>query len=69
MYSWAAPHRWPLRTAPLDAAYADRVVSHAMADWPLRLLIGPDAPAHVGMALEGWRDDHARDPRFAWPAP
>jgi hypothetical protein len=24
-------HRWLLRTAPLDAAYADRVVDHAMA--------------------------------------
>jgi len=24
-------HRWLLRTAPLDAAYADRIVSHAMA--------------------------------------
>jgi hypothetical protein len=24
---------------------------------------------HVGMALEGRRDDYARDPRFAWPAP
>jgi hypothetical protein len=39
------------------------------ADAPLRLLIGDDAPVHVGMALEGPRDDYARDARFAWPAP
>jgi hypothetical protein len=32
-------------------------------------VIGDDAPAHVGMALQGRRDDYARDPRFAWPAP
>jgi hypothetical protein len=53
---------------PRDAAAA--LLAHVdRADGPLRLLIGDDAPVHVGMALEGRRDDYARDPRFAWPAP
>jgi hypothetical protein len=53
---------------PRDAAAA--LLAHVdRADGPLRLLIGDDAPVHVGTALEGRRDYYARDPRFAWPAP
>jgi len=53
---------------PREAAAA--LLAHVNRDdGPLRLLIGDDAPVHVAMALAQRRDDYARDPRFAWPAP
>ena len=52
---------------PRDAAAA--LLDHVdRDDGPLRLLIGDDAPEHVGIALDRRIEDYARDPRFALAA-
>jgi NAD(P)-dependent dehydrogenase (short-subunit alcohol dehydrogenase family) len=47
---------------------AAALLAHVDApDGPLRLLVGDDAVAHVGAALQLRRDDYERDERFVWP--
>ena len=51
-------------TTPEDAAAAILSRVARADDQRLRVLVGDDAPAQVGMALDLRRQDYARDPRF-----